>query len=189
MVVLYAVMSLALLATLINVWVDPTFMQGSFVRDIDEYVQVGAVWSGLIQIQLVLIISFESMILVRDLITIEPREMKTKQKKRKRMFKIIIICVLAIDAIQLSLLIFYTYISNDPHDSEVYKIVLAVYLEFDAFFVGYFVLMALSWYWFRRKHCNNKRVLKTIIQFAWIFVMQCSFVTTNVLLSKYFENS
>lgn len=115
--------------------------------------------------------------------------MKTKQKKRKRMFKIIIICVLAIDAVQLSLLIFYMYISNDTHTSELNTIVLAMYLEFDAFFVGYFVLMALSWYWFRRKHCDNKRVLKTVIQFAWIFVMQCSFVTANILLTKYFENS
>lgn len=47
-------------------------------------------------------------------------------------------------------------------------------------------MICLSYYWFRHKYCDDKRIANQLMSFAWIFVMQWVIATLTVLATYYF---
>ena len=82
---------------------------------------------------------------------------------------------------------FFTWISTENNTTKSALVQIAVYLEFDVCFIGYFILMALGWYWFRKKYCDNREVANKVVILAWMFVMQCTFATINFFLIKFIK--
>lgn len=64
-------------------------------------------------------------------------------------------------------------------------VVIALEIEFWAFGIGYLGLMCLTYYWFRHKYCDDKRIANKLMNFMWVFVVQYT-VALLVFLAIYF---
>jgi hypothetical protein len=192
MTALYIVMLAALLINQVSIWIDPLMDSITFLREVEDVVHIANDYIIYVFIQIVLLTTAESIILVKDSYAITDRQLvKERMNKRKVTFLRLLIVLVIIDIL---VCVGVYCLDNVWHlkTGEWNEFFLPFFVQtildvlIFACFIGYVILAGLNHYWFRRKYCNNKEVERRSMRFLWVCMMQCGTVALDWTLSYAF---